>query len=213
MLDAKIRQLIDPPLNRVGAGLASQGVTADAVTTAGFGIGVAAWIALSLQAYGVALLLILLNRLCDGLDGAVARHGGVTDLGGYLDIVLDFIFYAGVPFFFAVGRPDDALPAAFLAFSFVGTGGSFLAFATIAARRGLTTEARGRKSIYYLGGLTEGTETIGLFVLICLLPDWFAWLAWGFGALCWVTTAGRIAAAVGAFRPAATERAAEEVRR
>src|SRR4051812_41101686 len=199
MLDAKIRQLIDPPLNRVGAGLASQGVTADAVTTAGFGIGVAAWIALSLQAYGVALLLILLNRLCDGLDGAVARHGGATDRGGYLDIVLDFIFYAGVPFFFAVGRPEAALPAAFLAFSFMGTAASFLAFAVFAAKRGITTVARGRKSLYYLGGLTEGAETIALFVLICLAPSWFEPAAWAFGGLCWVTAASRIATGVATF--------------
>jgi len=198
MLDAKIRQLIDPPLNRVGAGLASRAVPADAVTTAGFGIGVAAWIALALQAYGVALLLILLNRLCDGLDGAVARHGGVTDRGGYLDIVLDFIFYAGVPFFFAVGCPEAALPAAFLAFSFMGTASSFLAFAVFAAKRGFATSVRGRKSLYYLGGLT-GTETIALFVLICLVPSWFAPAAWVFGGLCWLTAASRIASGVTAF--------------
>src|SRR5262249_14517713 len=139
------------------------------------------------------------NRLMDGLDGAVARRSGPTDLGGFLDIVLDFIFYAGFPFFFAVGRPEAALPAAFLAFSFVGTGGSFLAFAAIAARRGLQTEARGRKSLYYLGGLTEGTETIALFVTVCLLPDYFAVLAWAFGGLCWLTTAVRIASGVSAF--------------
>src|SRR3546814_2984813 len=122
------------------------------------------------------------------LDGAVARHAGPSDLGGYLDIVLDFLFYSGVVFFFAVGRPDDALPAAFLIFSFVGTGASFLAFAALTAKRGITTAARGTKSIYYLGGLTEGTETIMLFGAICLFPDSFAWLAWIFGALCWLPT-------------------------
>jgi hypothetical protein len=99
-----------------------------------------------------------------------------------------------------VGRPADALPACFLVFSFVGTGASFLAYAIIAAKRGLTTTLRGTKSLYYIGGLTEGTETIALFVLICLLPDRFPVLAWGFGALCWITTAGRIAAAARAFR-------------
>jgi phosphatidylglycerophosphate synthase len=200
VLDARIRRLIDPPLDRVGAALAWLGVGANAVTVAGFLIGVAAWGALAVPAYPVALVLILVNRLADGLDGAVARRRGLTDLGGYLDIVLDFFFYAGVPFFFAVGRPDAALPAAFLVFSFVGTGSSFLAFAALAAQRGLTTRTRGRKSIYYLGGLTEGTETIVLFVLVCLLPDYFAWLAWTFGGLCWLTTAGRVVAAVSSFQ-------------
>jgi phosphatidylglycerophosphate synthase len=199
VLDAWIRRAIDPALDRAGAALARRGLGADAVTVAGFLVGAAAWAALASGAYAAAAGLILLNRLADGLDGAVARRNGLTDLGGYLDIVLDFVFYAGVPFFFAVGRPDDALPAAFLVFSFVGTGASFLAFAAVAARRGLTTAARGRKSIYYLGGLTEGAETMAFFFLICLLPDHFAPLAWGFGALCWLTTAGRVAAAVAAF--------------
>ena len=124
----------------------------------------------------------------------------MSDLGGYLDIVLDFLFYSGVVFFFAVGRPEEALPAAFLIFSFVGTGASFLAFAAVAAKRGITTAARGEKSIYYLGGLTEGSETIALFVAICLFPQHFAWFAWTFGALCWLTTTVRITMAVETFR-------------
>jgi phosphatidylglycerophosphate synthase len=200
MLDAPLRRLLDPALDRAGKAVARLGLSATAVTVGGFLVGVGAWGALAAGAHGLAAALILVNRLADGLDGAVARQTGVTDLGGYLDIVLDFIFYAGVPFFFAVGRPADALSAAFLAFSFVGTGGSFLAFAALAARRGLTTSVRGRKSIYYLGGLTEGTETIALFVLVCLFPGRFALFAWVFGGLCWLTTATRVAAAVGAFR-------------
>ncbi len=200
MLDAAARRLIDPPLDRAGAALARAGIGADAVTLAGFAFGMLAVPALAFQAYGAALALILANRLLDGLDGAVARRAGPTDLGGYLDITCDFLFYGAVVFGFALGRPDHALPAAFLILSFVGTGTSFLAFATIAAKRGITTETRGRKSLYYLGGLTEGTETVALFVALCLFPDAFPWLAWGFGALCWLTTLGRVAAAFRAFR-------------
>ncbi|MCB1835193.1 MAG: CDP-alcohol phosphatidyltransferase family protein, partial [Geminicoccaceae bacterium] len=77
---------------------------------------------------------------------------GVTDLGGFLDITLDFIFYSGFVFAFAVHDPQaNGLAAAFLVFSFIGTGSSFLAFAIMAARRGLATERRGKKSLYYLG--------------------------------------------------------------
>jgi phosphatidylglycerophosphate synthase len=200
LLDGMIRKRIDPLLDRIGARLARWGFGANAVTIGGFVIGVGAWVALAFGFYPLALGLIAGNRVADGLDGAIARRRGVTDLGGYLDIVLDFIFYSGVPFFFAVGAPKNALPALFLVFSFVGTGTSFLTFAVLAAKRGLTTEARGRKTLYYLGGLTEGTETIALFVLICIVPEWFAALAWGFGGLCWLTTLCRIAAAVEAFR-------------
>jgi phosphatidylglycerophosphate synthase len=200
VLDGKIRGVIDPPLDRVGATLARWGLGANAVTVGGFLVGVASWGALGARAYGLALGLILANRLADGLDGAIARRNGLTDLGGYLDIVLDFLFYSGVPFFFAVGRPETALPAAFLVFSFVGTGSSFLAFATVAAKRGLTTTARGRKSFFYAGGLAEGTETIAAFVAICLLPEYFELLAWTFGGICWLTAAGRLAWAVEALR-------------
>jgi phosphatidylglycerophosphate synthase len=202
VLDGRLRRLIDPALDRAGAVLSRLGLSANAVTVGGFLLGAGAWGALAAPRYDVALGLILGNRLLDGLDGAVARHRGMTDLGGYLDIVLDFLFYAGVPFFFAVGRPEDALPAAFLVFSFVGTGTSFLAFAAVAAKRGLATEARGRKAIYYLGGLTEGAETMALFVFICLFPAWFAPAAWVFGGLCWLTTATRVASAVESFRAA-----------
>jgi phosphatidylglycerophosphate synthase len=195
MLDSYMRRIIDPPLDRVGRRLAGLGVAANAVTIGGFAIGLLAIPLLAAQWYGVALALILLNRLADGLDGAVARHTALTDFGGYLDIVCDFIVYAGVAFGFALARPENALPAAFLILSFVGTGTSFLAFAILAAKRGLASEARGRKSLYYLGGLTEGTETIAIFVVFCLFPSVFPTLAYVFAALCWMTTAARVVTA------------------
>jgi phosphatidylglycerophosphate synthase len=196
VFDAALRPLIDPPLAAAGRRLAAAGVGADALTVGGFGAGLAACVALALQAYGVALVLIAVNRLADGLDGAVARVRGPTDFGGYLDIVLDFLFYAGAPVAFAVGRPEAALPAALLVLSFVGTGSSFLAYAAIAAKRGITTARRGRKSLYYLGGLTEGGETLLFLALMCLLPDAFAWIAGIFAAACALTTATRILGAL-----------------
>jgi phosphatidylglycerophosphate synthase len=196
MLDARLRRLIDPPLERLAGPLAGRGLSANGVTLIGFAIGVGAIAAIALQGYRLGLALLLVNRLCDGLDGALARRQGLSDLGGFLDIVLDFIVYAGVPLAFALADPaSNGLAAAFLIFSFVGTGTSFLAFAIMAAKRGLATELRGRKSLYYLGGLTEGTETIAAFVLACLLPGWFPAIAYAFGGLCWLTTATRIAVA------------------
>ncbi|HBA5482785.1 TPA: CDP-alcohol phosphatidyltransferase family protein, partial [Escherichia coli] len=77
-------------------------------------------------------------------------------------------------------------------FAFIGTGSSFLAFAALAAKHQIDNPGYAHKSFYYLGGLTEGTETILLFVLGCLFPAWFAWFAWIFGALCWMTTFTRV---------------------
>ena len=197
MFDAKLRRVVDPYVDFVAAQLARRGVSADALTWAGFGVGLLAVVAVAYEAFGAALVLFLLNRLADGLDGAVARRTKLSDRGGFLDIVLDFLVYAGMVFGFAVADPEaNALAAAFLLFSFMGTGSSFLAFAIMAAKRGITTERRGRKSFYYLGGLAEGAETMLFLVLACLRPDWFVPMAVGFAALCWVTTAARILSGV-----------------
>ncbi len=196
MLDARLRRLIDPPLERLSRPLAGLGLSANAASWIGFALGLGAMAAIGGRAYGLGLALLLLNRLFDGLDGAIARRRGVSDLGGFLDIVLDFIVYSGIPFAFALADPAaNGVAAAFLIFSFVGTGTSFLAFAIMAAKRGLSSDLRGRKSLYYLGGLTEGTETIVALVLACLLPGSFPLIAYVFGGLCWLTTATRIAAA------------------
>lgn len=200
MLDRYLRPLIDPPLERLAAALAPR-LSADAVTVGGFAIGLLAMLAVMLGQFWLGLLLLLLNRLADGLDGAIARCRGVTDLGGYLDIVLDFIIYSGIVFAFAVADPAaNALAAAFLVFSFMGTGASFLAFAIMAAKHGLDSPEQGTKSLYYLGGLAEGTETILFLVAVLAWPAGFALLAWLFGILCWLTTAGRILIAVRVLR-------------
>jgi phosphatidylglycerophosphate synthase len=200
MLDAALRPLIDPPLNAIGRRLAALGVSANAVTLAGFVAGIAAVPLIGFGHYLWGLAFILSSRLLDGLDGAVARAAGITDVGGYLDIVCDFILYSAWVFGFALARPDEAVVAAFLMLSFVGTESSFLAYAVFAAKRGITTEIHGSKSLYYLGGLTGGTETILAFIAFCLLPQHFATMAIVFALACWVTTFFRMVAAVRSFR-------------
>ncbi len=141
----------------------------------------------------MALFLILANRICDGLDGALARIQGITDAGGFLDVSLDFVFYSLIPFGFVLAAPDqNAIAGAFLIFSFVGTGTSFLAFAIMAGKRNIDNPVYKHKSLYYMSGLTEGTETIGCFVAFCLFPQHFAIIAYVFGAACWFTTFTRI---------------------
>jgi phosphatidylglycerophosphate synthase len=144
--------------------------------------------------------LLLLSRLFDGLDGAVARQTQPTDRGGFLDITLDFIFYAAVVLAFALADPAaNALAAAALLAGFMGTGSSFLAFAVIAAKRQMSKPMSIGKSFYFLGGLTEGTETLVFFVAMCLWPAQFALLAWVFAGLCAVTTAARVVSGYKAF--------------
>jgi phosphatidylglycerophosphate synthase len=191
MIDARLQPLIRAALTPAARALARRGVSADQVSLAGFALGVMALPALAAGAFGLGLALIALNRLADGLDGTLARMTRPSDRGAFLDIALDFVFYALVPLGFALHAPQNALPAAVLIAAFVGTGSSFLAFAAVAARRGQTAAAFPQKGIYYLGGLTEGAETIALFAAICLWPGAFPTLALIFAAACGVTTALR----------------------
>lgn len=193
MLDPLLRRWIGPPLDRAGAWLAARGVTANAVTVTGLAVGLSSVPLLAFDQYGATLLVILLNRLLDGLDGAVARQGRPTALGGYLDIVCDMAFYAAVPLGFAFARPENAVWAAVLLASFVCTCASFLGRAVLAAGRGEPDAGtRGRKSFFHGAGLMEGTETILAFVLFCLLPGLFPWLAGVVAALCFWTAAARV---------------------
>lgn len=192
MIDALILPAQRRALNPLALALHRRGVTADRITLTGFGVGLLAVPALALGWFWVALALILANRLADGLDGAVARLSAPTDRGAFLDIALDFVFYAVVPLGFALSDPAaNALPAAVLIAAFVGTGSSFLAFAVIAAKRDLRAQDYPTKGIFYLGGLTEGFETIALFIAMCLFPALFPVLAYVFAAACAVTTLSR----------------------
>ena len=192
MFDAKIRPLIDSSLNPIGHWLASFGITANHVTITGAGFGLLAFIFIAFDLAIAGLCMIILNRVADGLDGAVARSTGQTDFGGYLDLVVDFIFYSAIPLAFAIANPAHAIAACFLCVSFMGTASTFLGVATLAAKHNITTEDYGKKTFYYLGGLTEGSETILVLCAMALWPNYFDYLAWGFGILCWVTTGTRI---------------------
>jgi phosphatidylglycerophosphate synthase len=195
MFDAQLRPLIDRLLNRIGRGLVALGMTANQVTMIGAAFGLIAAGCVAAGLFYPALWFVTANRVIDGLDGAVARASRSSDFGGYLDIVSDFIFYGAIPMAFAVARPETALAAAFLIFSFIGTATSFLGFAILAEKHQVTTQIRGKKAFYYLGGLTEGTETILLFLAMLVWPDYFSLMAIVFGILCWVTTGTRIYAA------------------
>lgn len=193
MLDRFSIQLIRRPLEISAERLDGKNITANQVTLFGFAMGCFAFPALIAEYYLLALIFIVINRVCDGLDGALARIQGITDAGGFLDISLDFLFYSLIPFGFVLANPEqNAVAGAFLIFSFIGTGSSFLAFAIMAGKRGIDNPVYKNKSLYYMSGLTEGTETIASFIAFCLFPQYFAVIAYVFGAACWFTTFTRI---------------------
>jgi phosphatidylglycerophosphate synthase len=187
MFDSRLRPLIDPPLNWAGRQLAGLGVTANNITIAGMVIGIAAAGAIAVENFLLGLALIGVNRLFDGLDGAIARATKQTDFGGYLDIVADFVFYVSIPVGFGLANPSNSVWAMILIASFTVTCASFLAFATLAAKRGIETSEHGKKSFFYNTGLAEGTETIICFVLMALLPAYFSIIAFIFSIMCLIT--------------------------
>ncbi len=195
MLDAQLRRLVDPALKRVAAELAKSGVGANALTISGAAIGLASAIAISQNSFALAFTLIVINRLIDGLDGAVARINGPTEFGGYLDSLSDFLFYVSVPVAFGLANSANQMAALLLVASFTLTAVSFMAFAAIAARNDSSGGAHGPKAFIYSTGLMEGGETIAFFLAFCLFPAEFPLLAMIFASLCVVTVAQRIAMA------------------
>ena len=193
MLDPYATALIRRPIALTARRLAGWGMSANSLTLTGFALGIFAAFLIANKLYTAGLLAIFGSRILDALDGAVARLGQPTDAGGFLDIALDFLFYASIPLAFALADPTrNALPAAVLLAAFMGTSSSFLAFAALAAKRGLNSTAYPDKSIYFLGGLTEATETLACLAAMCLWPQHFAALAYGFAALCAITIASRL---------------------
>ena len=193
MFDARLRGLVDPPLNAAGRLLARAHVGADGVTLTGFICGMMGAVAIVFNQLLAALALILLGRLLDGLDGAIARATRSTDRGGFLDIALDFVFYGSIPLAFAMLDPfRNALPASALIASFYANGAVFLAYGIMAEKRGMESKLQGQKSLYYMAGLAEGAETIGFFALFCLFPAVFPWLASLFAVVCYMSAIARL---------------------
>ena len=193
MLDRAIQTAIKPLLTKAAKALVKTGVSADRLTLTGFLVGMGAAVAIAFEAYIAGLAMLLVSRLMDGLDGAVARETTPTDRGGFLDITLDFLFYASIPLAFAIANPaQNALPAAVLLAAFIGTGSSFLAFAIVAEKNRIASTAFPNKSFYFLGGLTEATETIVALSAMCLWPAAFPLIAYGFAVLCAITIVMRI---------------------
>lgn len=196
MFDKFALQVTKPVVDRMAAFAIARHISADQMTLAGFSLGVLASVLIAFGSPILALLPLLLGRIADGVDGAIARGTDAqTDRGTFMDITLDFVFYASVPLAFAAANPiANALAGAVLLAAFVTTGTSFLAYASLAAKRGEKSSDYPTKGIYYLGGVTEGSETIMFFVLCCLWPSWFAMLAYIYAALCAFTTFTRIKA-------------------
>jgi phosphatidylglycerophosphate synthase len=191
MLDSRLRMLIAPALDAAGRRLARAGVPPTVLTAAGWAAGVGACAAAALRAWPVALGLWLANRLLDGLDGPTARAAHRSgEAGGFLDIVADFSVYAGVILGLAIAVPEARLACIALLTAYYISGTAFLALSSLAERR--RARLGDERSLRFVGGLAEGTETIVVYILLFLLPGRAVLIVWAFTAVVAVTAAQRV---------------------
>lgn len=191
MLDRRARSLVARPLERAAERLARAGVTAGAVTALGFALGVAACVAAATELWMVALGLWVANRLADGLDGPIARLRGTSAAGGFADIMADFTVYGGFVLAVAIARPEARLACVALFFAYYVSGVAFLAWSATAEQ--LRRDRPDERSLHFVGGVAEGTETIVAYAAFCLLPQRAGLIAWIFAGLVAVTAIQRVA--------------------
>jgi phosphatidylglycerophosphate synthase len=194
MIDQIIRARLRPGLDRAAGPLAARRVPSLALTGIGLLAGLGACVCVATSAYGAALGLWLLNRLLDGLDGAVARRRGATDLGGVLDFVADFIVYSGFIVGVAIASAGARVACVVLLAAYSVNVVALLSFSSVIERRALPLGDE--RSLKLLPGLAEGAETVVAYVLFCLLPGASATIAWAFAALVAATAVQRVMEAV-----------------
>jgi len=187
MIDAHLNKILKPLLNEIAKIFVKFGVKANFVTFSGFFLGLCSFYFTIHSQFTYALIFLLFNRFCDGIDGAIARLTLETDIGAFYDIILDFIFYSLFPIAFIFVDIENSFSICFLLLSFVATQTTFLASAWIIEKNKISISDNHKKSFYYSGGITEGFETITCFTLMLLFYEFIDYIAYIFGILCWMT--------------------------
>ena len=196
MFDRSIQRLIQKPLSFLGKFLLKI-LQPNQITFIGFFFGIVMCLLIFIHSYFLAILFLFLNRLCDGLDGVMARQTSPSPLGAYLDIILDFIIYAAFVLVFSLENEINLLTGVFLLFTYICTGTTFLTQAIIQPQLDYSqqqdnVEGEIPKSFIYASGLIEGTETIFFMFLCLIIPKAFPILGFLFSVLCLITAIARV---------------------
>ena len=192
MIDAKLNKILKPILGVFAKKLSKLNINPNVITFTGFFFGIFCFYCVANAMFIYAFIFLCLNRLCDGLDGALARLIGETDLGAFYDIVFDFLFYSLFPLSFIILDLENSFSICFLLFSFVATQTSFLASAWFIEKNKLSISDGQKKSFFYAGGITEGFETIICFTMMLFFYEFVNYIAYIYGILCWVTFTTRV---------------------
>lgn len=208
MLDTAARRLLERPLDRAAASLDVGWLTPDRLTAAGLVLGLGSAGAAAAGWWSGAAVLWLVSRLADGLDGPLARRRrargeGDAGAGGFFDITADFTVYGATVVGVALGSSVEIgggplWPFLLVLLAYYVNGAAFLAFSSIAERSGRTLDDG--RSLSFLGGIAEGTETILVHTLWLVVPWWAPQIAVVWAAVVGVGAVQRIAAGYRALR-------------
>ncbi|MBB2988086.1 CDP-alcohol phosphatidyltransferase family protein [Terracoccus luteus] len=182
MIDARVRRWLERPLSRVATWIDVPWVSPDRVTALGLGLGLTSALASAAAWWWPALVLWVVSRACDGLDGPLARRRAArsradddvapSGAGGFFDIVADFAVYGstvvGVAFGATRSEGVPWWPFLLVLLTYYVNGTAFLAFSSIAERTGRQIDDG--RSLSFLDGLAEGFETIVVHCLWLVLP-------------------------------------------
>ena len=196
MFDRSIQRLIQKPLSFLGKFLLKIFLP-NHITFIGFFFLIIMCFLIFIHRYFLSILFLFLNRLCDGLDGVMARQTSPSPLGAYLDIILDFIIYAAFVLVFSLENEINLLTGVFLLFSYICTGTTFLTQAIIQPQLDYSQQQDNDedeipKSFIYASGLIEGTETIFFMFLCLIMPKAFPILGFLFSVMCLITAIARV---------------------
>ena len=206
MFDAAARRVLDRPLAALAGLVDRRFVTPNRLSMLGLVAGLASAATAAGQLWWWALGLWLFSRAMDGLDGPLARRRRAavdrtdkardSEAGGFLDITADFAVYGATVVGVAIGATAqyDAAwwPFLLVLLAYYINGTAFLAFSSIAERTG-RQRADGR-SLSFLGGLAEGTETIAVHSAWLVVPAHAGAIAVVWAAVVGVSAAQRIVA-------------------
>lgn len=216
MFDASMRAVLAPPMDNLARAVDYPVLTPDRISLVGLALGLGSAVAAGMQWWALALLMWLVSRMCDGLDGSLARHRAThavddvrrsahhPEAGGFLDITADFVVYGATVLGVAVGVTASTtsggygaswLPFAAVLLAYYVNGTAFLAFSSVAERTGHQLDDG--RSFSFLAGLAEGTETIAVHSLWLILPFYAEQIAWVWAGVVAISAAQRM---VGGYR-------------
>ena len=107
-----------------------------------------------------------------------------------LDLAADFVVYGGFVVAVAIAEPDARLACSALLAAYLLNNVALLSFAALVEKRRMSLGDE--RSLRFTPALTEGTETIVVYCLFCLLPADAALIAWIFTAMVLISVAQRI---------------------